>query len=114
MDVAAQQQSPQSGQNQQDVTTEVRYGVLGKTHNTNLFRDLLDITRSLRIKTGLSGFTGVYEDIANDIETRAQFGEKKYGTRLLTNNGRDVILDLYQELLDALMYSKQAELEGKL
>jgi hypothetical protein len=48
-----------------------------------------------------------------DLVARAEFGLKKYGTRLRTNNGRNAITDLYQEVLDAIMYSMQARMEGK-
>lgn len=51
--------------------------------------------------------------IAEDIEARIQMGEKKYGSRLKAFNGRDVFTDLGQELLDAINYAKQAQLEGK-
>jgi hypothetical protein len=38
-------------------------------------------------------------------------GEQKYGVRLKTNNGRNVDLDIYQEILDAMNYSMQAFLQ---
>ena len=44
---------------------------------------------------------------------RAEFGEKKYGTKLRMLNGRDATYDLWQELLDAIMYAMQARMEGK-
>ena len=40
-------------------------------------------------------------------------GEKKYGTRLKTFNGRDALLDLQQEVYDAIVYAQQAKLEGR-
>ena len=46
-----------------------------------------------------------------DIEARVAAGEKKYGMRLKTDNGRNVDLDLYQELLDGMNYSMQAFLQ---
>ncbi len=46
-----------------------------------------------------------------DIEARVASGEKKYGCRLRTNNGRDVDLDLYQEVLDSINYTTQAFLQ---
>lgn len=55
-----------------------------------------------------------HDILAADIEARAVMGEAKYGTRLKTQNGRSAILDLLQELEDALMYSAQAFLEGRL
>jgi len=52
-------------------------------------------------------------EVARDHESRIVFGEKKYGQRLKINNGRDALLDSYQELLDSLSYLMQAHLEGK-
>jgi hypothetical protein len=49
--------------------------------------------------------------LISDIEARVASGEKKYGTRLKTNNGRNVDLDLYQEVLDSMNYSMQAFLQ---
>jgi len=49
--------------------------------------------------------------LIDDIEARVASGEKKYGTRLKTDNGRNVDLDLYQEVLDAMNYSVQAFLQ---
>ena len=57
-------------------------------------------------KAGLS-------DIAEDVEARIAIGERKYGKRLQSFNGRDALKDLYDELLDALNYSKQLQLEDK-
>ena len=51
-------------------------------------------------------------EVANDHEKRIDMGEKKYGQRLRTNNGRDWLLDAYQEALDGISYSAQGVLEG--
>jgi hypothetical protein len=53
------------------------------------------------------------EHIAEDIEARIRLGEKKYGTRLKSHNGRDAMLDLYQEILDGCNYAKQLVIENK-
>ena len=53
------------------------------------------------------------ENIAEDTEARIRLGEKKYGTRLKAHNGRDAMLDLYQEVLDGLNYSEQLVVENK-
>jgi hypothetical protein len=53
------------------------------------------------------------DSLADDIEARIRMGEKKYGSRLRAFNGRDVFTDLGQEMLDAINYAKQAQLEGK-
>lgn len=43
-----------------------------------------------------------------DLEVRAMFGAKKYGTFLQPHNGRDALMDAYQEALDLCMYLRQA------
>lgn len=43
-----------------------------------------------------------------DLETREQLGRERYGTALQPNNGRDALRDLYEELLDAACYARQA------
>ena len=53
------------------------------------------------------------EHIAEDTEARIRLGEKKYGTRLKAHNGRDAMLDLYQEVLDGVNYAKQLVIEKK-
>jgi hypothetical protein len=49
--------------------------------------------------------------VIQDILERSEMGKSKYGTTLRTFNGRDALVDLYQELLDAVKYCKQALLE---
>lgn len=44
--------------------------------------------------------------VIKDLEERMQLGIKRYGTLLQANNGRDMLRDLYEELLDALVYLK--------
>lgn len=53
----------------------------------------------------------VAEAVLQDIRARVAMGEEKYGTRLSTFNGREAVWDLYQELIDAVMYTKQYLLE---
>jgi hypothetical protein len=53
------------------------------------------------------------ETIAEDVEARIRLGEQKYGTRLKTHNGRDAMLDLYQEVLDGCNYARQLVIEDK-
>lgn len=50
--------------------------------------------------------------VRDDLLARAEMGRQKYGTLLRTHNGRDPIVDQYQEVLDALMYSRQSRDEG--
>ena len=46
-----------------------------------------------------------------DLTNRALEGKLKYGEPLKAHNGRDALQDLYEELLDAAMYIKQAMVE---
>lgn len=43
-----------------------------------------------------------------DIEARKQTGIRKYGTALQPFNGRDALIDAYQEALDLCQYLRQA------
>lgn len=47
-------------------------------------------------------------ELSQHIEMRAQMGREKYGTYLLTNNGRNALVDAYQEALDMIVYLRQA------
>ncbi|MGW0486190.1 hypothetical protein [Nonomuraea sp. NPDC003214] len=42
-----------------------------------------------------------------DIAQRRQVGIDRYGTALQPHNGRDALRDLYEELLDGVMYARQ-------
>lgn len=47
-----------------------------------------------------------------DLLKRTEMGTKKYGTPLRVNNDRNALLDLYQEIQDAIMYAMQCRMEG--
>lgn len=53
----------------------------------------------------------VINEVVMDLKARSCMGEKKYGTPLRTFNGRNAMMDLYQELLDSVMYAKQVLIE---
>ena len=60
----------------------------------------------------------VYDDVTRnaviaDIEARKAIGLKKYGTLLQAFNGRDALVDAYQEALDLMQYLRQAVEEGQ-
>ena len=57
----------------------------------------------------------VWNLVLADIADRDKRGEAKYGTRLKPHNGRDALVDLYQEMLDAVVYCRQVifERDGK-
>lgn len=46
-----------------------------------------------------------------DLKARGVVGKLKYGTALKTNNGRNALMDAYQEALDMCMYLKQKLME---
>lgn len=45
--------------------------------------------------------------VLEDIIERKRVGIERYGQPVLPHNGRDALVDLYQELLDAVMYTRQ-------
>jgi len=45
------------------------------------------------------------------IKERRKFGIKKYGTELMSHNGRDMKKDLLEEILDALVYCEGVIIE---
>lgn len=46
-----------------------------------------------------------------DIEKRKEYGLNKYGTLLQPFNGRDALMDAYQEALDLVVYLRQVMFE---
>jgi hypothetical protein len=69
------------------------------------------VIADLRQRTGTAprAYAGL---VAADIEERKAQGLAKYGTLLQAHNGRNAIVDAYQEALDAVQYLKQANEEG--
>lgn len=53
----------------------------------------------------------VVDALIKDFLERKEFGAKKYGSPLMTFNGRNALIDLYQELHDATVYCKQVLME---
>lgn len=50
----------------------------------------------------------VLDLVLQDLRDRAEAGRAKYGVYLQTHNGRDTLIDAYQEALDLCMYLRQA------
>jgi hypothetical protein len=50
----------------------------------------------------------ILELVRKDFEDRAAAGKLKYGTELRAYNGRDALMDAYQEAVDLCMYLRQA------
>lgn len=58
-----------------------------------------------------AGQQDVLPEVIADLQARTAVGVKKYGTELQTFNGRDCLVDAYQEALDLVQYLKQTLLE---
>lgn len=52
--------------------------------------------------------TPVWELVIADMKERDHVGRQRYGTPLQASNGRDALLDAYQEALDLAVYLRQA------
>ncbi len=55
-----------------------------------------------------NGRPAVWDLVLADMAARDAEGRRKYGVPLQPHNGRDPLVDLYQELLDAVVYARQA------
>lgn len=55
----------------------------------------------------IQGKVIVLDLVKKDLEDRAIMGNEKYGTYLMTHNGRNALMDAYQECLDLAMYLRQ-------
>jgi len=54
----------------------------------------------------------IVDSVITDMCDRKQFGLKKYGTALCANNGRNALIDAYQETMDLMVYLKQQIIES--
>ncbi len=57
----------------------------------------------------------IWDLVMADMAARDRTGRERYGTPLQANNGRDALVDAYQEALDLVVYLRQAieERRGK-
>ena len=53
----------------------------------------------------------VVDKVINDFIQRSEVGKQRYGTYLRICNGRDALIDAYQEAIDLVMYLRQAIME---
>lgn len=51
--------------------------------------------------------TPIWELVIKDMQDRDHVGRAKYGTPLQTHNGRNALIDAYQEALDLAVYLRQ-------
>ena len=57
--------------------------------------------------------TSVQALVRADLDERERIGVERYGTPLQPHNGRDALVDAYQEALDLACYLRQALAEGR-
>ena len=50
----------------------------------------------------------IWELVVEDMQERDRIGRARYGTPLQAHNGRDALVDAYQEALDLAVYLRQA------
>ena len=50
----------------------------------------------------------IWELVIEDMRARDRLGRQRYGTPLQAHNGRDALVDAYQEALDLAVYLRQA------
>ena len=57
----------------------------------------------------------VWDLVIQDMKDRDKEGFRKYGVRLQPHNGRDPLIDAFQEAIDLVVYLRQAiyERDGK-
>jgi hypothetical protein len=55
----------------------------------------------------------IWKLVIVDMHERDYIGRQKYGTPLQAHNGRDALVDAYQEALDLCVYLRQAIEERK-
>jgi hypothetical protein len=53
----------------------------------------------------------VVPQVIDDLQTRMVLGIQRYGVALQPHNGRDMLLDAYEEALDLAVYLKGCLLE---
>lgn len=55
----------------------------------------------------------IWELVIADMKERDNVGRQRYGTPLQAHNGRDALVDCYQEILDTAVYIRQLIEERK-
>lgn len=74
--------------------------------------DLVIADVRLRSGTMFGEVHPVYDALVADMRARDKMGAERYGTHLQADNGRDPMVDGYQEALDYAVYMRQAVERG--
>lgn len=70
-----------------------------------------DVEGTMSVNYPESSEIAVKTHAVADMRARDAFGRAKYGTPLQPENGRDALVDAYQEALDLSVYLKQSVVE---
>ncbi len=112
------QPAPTSGEI--DVVNEVKKDLVairaGKDVKGDAYLNIIALAAHLRITLDdepEQSIDKAMSAVERDLDERAEFGFKKYGTRLQTKNGRDPLRDAYEECCDLMLYFKQCLLEKR-
>ena len=54
------------------------------------------------------GDTEILPLVLQDLCARGEMGDRKFGQSMRTHDGRDSLVDAYQEAIDLLMYLRKA------
>lgn len=82
----------------------------GKVDVTSVVvRDIIEYSEALEMQEDYSINA---EQIATEFEERSDFGVEKYGVRLHSHNGRNALVDAYQEGMDMVLYLRQHIIES--
>lgn len=69
---------------------------------------MTDEATTVQSKPTANDRAAIADLVIADVKARDRFGASKYGTRLQADNGRDPLVDAYQEALDLAFYLRQA------
>lgn len=70
--------------------------------------------RSRVIRFPTDAKRSIFHRLEADMVERDALGAERYGVRLQPFNGRDALADCYQEVLDGIVYARQALIDGDL
>ncbi len=65
------------------------------------------------LSTTCTATTAEKKEVALLVSDRCEYGLKKYGQMLMTQDGRDDVVDAMQEAGDLLQYAYKAKLNGR-
>lgn len=76
--------------------------------------DMVIVDMQRRYKSTTPASRSITARVIEDMHERDRVGRERYGKPLTADNGRDQLVDAYQEILDASVYTRAAMAEGTL